>query len=584
MNEHLESFKLCYPNIDECSIQTFTDVKWQVKPKERDPLAKIFGMNDIESIYPLVEKWAWVFFSVNSMVKGKRDQRSVTKVNARICEVDDMSKEAQMKLIDVAPIKPSLIIESKNSYHMYRFSKDWTKERWNDVCNGLKNFFHWDPDVVDIARVLRVPWFYHQKQLDDRYLITIKEFNWKYFTEEEMLRKYKDHRSDSDRKQEQKRKETLAKKNFEDDDLWTRVNSMDSKKVLEMLSWTSAVNWEVFDFRRNNNWTEQIYVNWMSTWKWIDTNWSIWWVWSWVWWVLWYGVMDSPQIYQWVKEKFPEMIKKTKVKEESKSASKDEHKHKEKFFSFWLSTIDKKFGMPQVWDLMMIAWYPSSWKTEFSYFMARKTSLTDKVLYFSLEFSENAMKKRLARKVAWISKYEYQKKLYTESQKYIMDETYKKLDSYKDIEFINYEWTPTVEDIIEDIKKRPQYEIIYIDAMWNMWWDINENIRYANITKLLRLYVRNHDVCIMLVHHMNKPSASEAFRPWWIAKLRWTQKIVDDCTLIFEVFRDQDPTLENWKEKSTVSVLQYKDTQDWATWVQDIYFSRWEYTEEYNNF
>ena len=76
------------------------------------------------------------------MKPGERDKASVTKVDAWACEVDDLSKEDQLKLISVAPIKPSLVIESNKSYHMYWFAEDGTIENWNKICWGLRNFFN----------------------------------------------------------------------------------------------------------------------------------------------------------------------------------------------------------------------------------------------------------------------------------------------------------------------------------------------------------------------------------------------------------------------------------------------------------
>jgi hypothetical protein len=46
-----------------------------------------------------------------------------------------MGKEIQDKLIKNCPLKPSLIIESKSSYHMYWFAKDGIIEKWIDICN-----------------------------------------------------------------------------------------------------------------------------------------------------------------------------------------------------------------------------------------------------------------------------------------------------------------------------------------------------------------------------------------------------------------------------------------------------------------
>ena len=68
------------------------------------------------------------------MKPGERDKASVTHINAWACEVDNLSKEDQLKLISVSPIAPSLIVESHKSFHMYRFAKDGTVENRNKIC------------------------------------------------------------------------------------------------------------------------------------------------------------------------------------------------------------------------------------------------------------------------------------------------------------------------------------------------------------------------------------------------------------------------------------------------------------------
>ncbi len=56
--------------------------------------------------------------------KHFRDKDSVTNINARVSESDTLSKEDQMKLIESAPLKPSMVIESNKSYHIYYFAID----------------------------------------------------------------------------------------------------------------------------------------------------------------------------------------------------------------------------------------------------------------------------------------------------------------------------------------------------------------------------------------------------------------------------------------------------------------------------
>ena len=75
------------------------------------------------------------------MKPWSRDKEGVLEIKVWIVECDSLSKEEQKKLIDAAPIKPSLIIESKNSYHIYYFAEDGTKENYEQVCTGLGDYY-----------------------------------------------------------------------------------------------------------------------------------------------------------------------------------------------------------------------------------------------------------------------------------------------------------------------------------------------------------------------------------------------------------------------------------------------------------
>lgn len=76
----------------------------------------------------------------------------------------------------------------------------------------------------------------------------------------------------------------------------------------------------------------------------------------------------------------------------------------------------------------------SSGKTEFAYFTARHNARNDsKVLFISLELPEYDMKLRIARKKAGVSKYDFQKKNYSTTQKDIMNDTFKQIDKASNI-------------------------------------------------------------------------------------------------------------------------------------------------------
>jgi hypothetical protein len=56
--------------------------------------------------------------------------------------------------------------------------------------------------------------------------------------------------------------------------------------------------------------------------------------------------------------------------------------------------------------------------------------------------------------------------------------------------------------------------------------------------------------------------------------VRGTQKILDNSTQVFEVYRDLDPENTNPETKAKVTLYQYKDTFEGANGFVDIYFNK----------
>jgi hypothetical protein len=110
MNNNITKWLEVYPNIKECVIQTFND-----KDKEEKSQSRILPMTkeNLEKCEILQTKLPYgIYFSVNPMQNGKRNRESVKKIQTWICDIDDMDKEKQLELIQKAPLKPSLVVES----------------------------------------------------------------------------------------------------------------------------------------------------------------------------------------------------------------------------------------------------------------------------------------------------------------------------------------------------------------------------------------------------------------------------------------------------------------------------------------
>ena len=115
-----------YPNIRECSIQTFND-----QDKNEKSQSRILPMTDenLEKCVKLQELKPYsIYFSVNPMQKGKRNADSVTRIQTFI---DTGTKEEQQKLIENAPLIPSYVVESVHGFHIYYLAtENLTKEQY----------------------------------------------------------------------------------------------------------------------------------------------------------------------------------------------------------------------------------------------------------------------------------------------------------------------------------------------------------------------------------------------------------------------------------------------------------------------
>ena len=250
-------------------------------------------------------------------------------------------------------------------------------------------------------------------------------------------------------------------------------------------------------------------------------------------------------------------------------------------FTRWIKSLDKRFWCPDKRELIILFWYMSSWKTEYAYHVARANKT--KTLFLSLELPEYDMKLRICRKRAGVSKYDFQKKNYTEQQKEIMDNKWRELENDDKIKISSPtdKWLPNLISeimhaydewcrmfIIDDLDKIPAED------------NEDENKRYQRITSTLQDFKNNNDACIILLHHAKKPNDKNVYRKAGMAWMRWSQKIMDNATQVFEISRDLDPDEQDHAIKAQVEITQLKDTFEWANWFEIIYFYKGDYYDE----
>jgi hypothetical protein len=537
------------------------------------------------------EKWCGVFFTINSISWDKRRQANVSDINARAVEIDHLSKEDQVKLIELSPLVPSCVVESKRSYHLYWFAENWTKENWRKIMRWVRNFFGWDHKIITEERVMRLPWFDHCKQLEDRY-----ETNWlpmssRKYTEEQMINAF----PDTTNKKEQEKKMKLF---MNSDDFWTRAKSINNEHMLVSLSWSKFVNGETIEVKSG-----QIYVNGHATSSWIDANGKIgshdnWWP-NWTNWLSWYWSVDWKEVYEWTINKFPELAR-DKMKPNQVITEKEEdvfveydRNYKTDYksivpFTFGNKKVDEYFGRIDVGRFMTTIWESGSGKTTWAFHQWLIISEKYKVLFISLEMNAERVIDLRAMKMSWITHIERDDKNIPERKKELMEKYKKEITTNKNFEIV---WVNrkisriSVDQVIDWIKKKYMwFDWIIIDNLWFIWWigkDMTSELNY--IIRKFKEFCHQNLKNINLLHHFNKwNSKQRKDRDRTFADVMWTAKLEHDIDYAVFISRYLDKREELWSEqKQEVFIKLAKDRDRWQIKTSVIYFRNGRYRDEF---
>jgi hypothetical protein len=156
------------PNATEFTFQTFGDRK--SADQKFDPLAKVFHgrFDDIApKLVELNEQGAGVFVMLNEGdgvvhdgYKTCRTNTNVVRVRAAYLDLDG----APVEPVNNAEALPHILVESSpGRYHAIWRVSGCALEEFSQRQVALAHKFDGDPSVKDLARVVRLPGFYHQK-------------------------------------------------------------------------------------------------------------------------------------------------------------------------------------------------------------------------------------------------------------------------------------------------------------------------------------------------------------------------------------------------------------------------------------
>lgn len=587
-----------YPNFQETMFLMYHDAKDTTKENLTVDHKRYIDEKTIDFLVRKnQQEHCAVHFAINSIKWYQRCEANVTTINTRVVEMDKMSKEHQMRLIELSPLQPSIVVESKNWYHIYFYAENWTKEKRKDIMRGLRNFFDGDHKIITYERVMRLPWLDHWKDETDPYEVQRYPMSNKKYTEETMLKAFPDtvNRLEQQKKLKKQRRE-LEKS---DDWFWKKASQINSQVMLEIMSWTKWVNWETIAIENN-----QIYVNGRSTSSWIDENWLIgshdnWWP-TRVQWITWYGRVDWKELYNWIIDKFPEL--KTKEEKKIQKESMQETVADEDFFveynrdfkidtetivpfTRWSTKLDNYFWRIERGRFMTTLWESWSWKTTWAFSQDIEISRNYKVLFISLEMTAQRVIELRARKMAWITNEEWNDKNIPQAKLDYMEARRKEIVENKNLEIVGVNRKAEIihiDLVLEAIRKKyMDYDWITIDNLWfiksddpNMYAELNDIIRK------MKNFCHNENKNINLLHHFNKGKWDRRSRTF--ADALGTGKLENDVDIWVSIVRylDDRETLTD-EEKQQVFIKSLKNRDTGEAKKETLFYKKWKYRDEY---
>ena len=569
MNEDTLAWINTYPNFLECTIQTFND-----QNKEEKSQSRILPMTEenLEKCVILQQKLPYgIYFSVNPMEVWKRNRDSVKFIQTWICDIDEWTKEQQLELIKKAPIKPSLVVESNHWFHLYYLAdKNLTVEEYENGNWWLKNYYSWDPKVCkDTARVLRIPWYYHMKwePIMVKYRRDLSSHD--VYSVEKMTESFQNQTDTTPWRVKQR--EAYNKQLKDNDSFRAKASELNSRSMLEELSWTWWLGWDVITFKRNSNWTEQIYCNGKSTGCWIDNKDLIWssdggWP-TWIQWLKWYGIVNWSELAKELKNKHPELEEKKVEKLDTSKLIYNASivpKLERPSFTWWNKELDNEMWKLSKWQLIILCWETWAWKTTFATFMARKNK---NCCYYVLEDRVENIAMRYAMKYAGITKEEYNEWSWWENKQKLYEEWYLRFVN-RDLELVDIWHKITIDSLIDSMNQMVEKgkQMFFIDNLWFIVgnWD-NEATQTADASSKLVSFCLEKNVCIILLHHFKKKGKASDVRDIW--QMRWSGKLGDDSFMVVEYIRDEEQTF----------LRVYKDRTWWDIALYEIWYNRWDF-------
>ncbi len=277
---------------------------------DKNPSMGCHAVSDFKEADQWNEKGWGIFWTVNKF-NGPRRKENCTDVISWAIDLDAGSKPEQIERIRAIPVIPSCVNETARGYHVYFDAQAGAEpENYRDIVERLVDAYNADKNAKDLCRILRVPAYLHWKGENPFGIKSVFRSEQSY-TESEMRKAFP--KAELVEKEFEQKTELRRELKFTgSNDLWERVWSMDCEQALARLSGLSAVNHEMFSFKRTSSGNLNILVNGKGTSCWIDSSKRIGsadkggpTIWAWL---NWYH-RDNKKVAAIMRDFFPEVMK-----------------------------------------------------------------------------------------------------------------------------------------------------------------------------------------------------------------------------------------------------------------------------------
>ena len=543
------------------SIQIFDDRKyWTDEQKETEISEQKLTMQEflgnMANYKTMNDLGAGVFFQPNA---GGRRKEEVTSIEWAYMEMDDGTKEEQMKKIETSPIAPCMIIESMKSFHCYWWLEAMTEDQFNDLVNGLVIYFGADPANTQVNRVFRLQGYKHMKYFN-------KPFDVKRIKFEPVRMKYADMIQAYPKPMDKWKKEY----SFGNDDLYI-LKDIPIKEVLDKFGVKYNRKNEILEKGEVTSAvinTKLNYINRFSGKPPSGTGIDV---------TMFFLGTDVAGAIKWLRDEFypNRKVEQPTRKVESQLKIKDSDDR----YTWGTHKLNHSMPLLERGRFSLIYGEAKRGKTTFVFDMAQKNAIEKKhkILYLSLEMSKDDLVHELANKYAGITVGEAYDKAIPESKLLAREAKIKELQGIDNLIFEGMRWQNdrSWEACMAKILSHTDLDLVIVDNLNSLSRDQKEN-EYdfqARVAQEIGAFCSQYNLPVILIHHTRKKStAGTSQGSDDMAGSKKLQQIVD---YLIRIQRVHDPKNEDQDEdKFYETKVIVEQTRYWDSISKSIFFHK----------